>query len=307
MGPPAVLFMGTGLECSPMAVSAEPAAVLVTPRMTREPAAIWVPPGSGPPMPVRGELQIGSGPFDPVDDDIWPQLAEILDVGEYSTIEEMEGFHGGLNEGIWFLESGKEKLVLKLVKAERTDPTVLTDAENCLRLMQEHPGILIDPVLAFPRWILACREAAAPPPSGDGQRRYDLLVMRKVPGRGLAEVVATKRLANQIPEVLLLLERLGALLRDFHDRYGGSQHGDFHSGNIFYDEESDAFAFIDVGGIGIPTMDSDVDHFSKALRYFSEAYGHEFVEEGLQSFELGYHRGNRRNLLQDEEPNNGLL
>lgn len=303
--------MGTGLEPSSMAVSE--ARVSVAPSA---PVVGQVPPKPVPSVLQCGELYIGSGPFDPADEYVWPQLAEILDVGEYSTIEEMEGFHGGLNEGIWFLESGEEKLVLKLVKSERSDSTLPTDAENYIRLYQEHCGIVSDPVLAFPSKILGCYEADADEAlttsaylSASGkQRRYDLFVMRRLPGVGLAEVVANKRLANQIPELLHLLERLGAVLRDFHKRYGGCQHGDFQPGNIFYDEDSDVFAFIDVGGMGIPTVDSDVDHFSKALRYFEKAYGSDFVEDCLRCFERGY-RGRGRseaemdNVLQESNRN----
>jgi hypothetical protein len=250
---------------------------------------------------VQGKLRIGrDGGFVPDDPYVWPQLAEILDLGEYSTIEEMEGFHGGLNEGIWFLESGEEKLVLKLVKCGRIDPTVLTEAENCLRLYREHPGIVSDPVLAFPRWVLSCRVEKTMARDDDadaaltsdfdfgGQRRYDLLVMRKVRGVGLSEVVAAKRLANQIPELFRLFERLGEALRDFHVRYGSCQHGDFQPGNIFYEEAGDAFTFIDVGGMGIPTADSDIDHFCMALKHFEQACGAEFIECGLQRFKLGY-------------------
>ena len=40
-------------------------------------------------------------------------------------------------------------------------------------------------------------------------------------------------------------------------RYGKQQHADFQPSNIFYDEETNTFVFIDIGGIGAMVGESD--------------------------------------------------
>lgn len=64
---------------------------------------------------------------------------------------------------------------------------------------------------------------------------------------------------------------LGEQLASFHHRYG-KQHGDFQLFNIFYDEATDSIVFIDIGGMGIPTIDSDVEHFHEAMGLLKNAY-----------------------------------
>merc|ERR1740120_568334 len=76
--------------------------------------------------------------------------------------------------------------------------------------------------------------------------------------------------------------------------YGNAQHGDFQPSNIFWDEESGQLALIDVGGMGIPTTESDVDHFSKAMRLPAESYGMQFAADAVRHFQQGYAEGRRQ-------------
>eukprot|EP00929_Paragymnodinium_shiwhaense_P068968 TRINITY_DN34794_c0_g1_i3.p1 TRINITY_DN34794_c0_g1~~TRINITY_DN34794_c0_g1_i3.p1 ORF type:complete len:244 (+),score=62.15 TRINITY_DN34794_c0_g1_i3:81-734(+) len=209
--------------------------------------------------------------------------------------EEMQGFKGGLNEGIWFVSdpdrvpsgpsspraaSAREDLVFKLVKCQRTTPSILTEAENFMEISKKFLEIMNDPVLAFPHKIFACWF--------NGAKRHDLIVMRKVRGERLAELIAHKMFQNKGAQIYRILERLGACLAHFHGRYGGAQHGDFQPSNIYYDEESDEVALIDVGGMGVPTLETDVEHFSISLQLLSESYGPHFTTEGIRRFKAGY-------------------
>jgi len=157
---------------------------------------------------------------------------------------------------------------------------VLTEAENCLKISREHPSVINDPVVAFPLKIFSCLDPG-------GAKRYDLLVMRRVRGERFAELIARKWYGKQIPHLFRIMEELGACLGGFHSRYG-VQHGDFQPSNIFYDEETGAVALIDVGGMGVPTTESDVEHFAKSLRLLSDVYGTRLSTEGLRHFERGY-------------------
>eukprot|EP00421_Protoceratium_reticulatum_P071468 CAMPEP_0168408276 /NCGR_PEP_ID=MMETSP0228-20121227/26589_1 /TAXON_ID=133427 /ORGANISM="Protoceratium reticulatum, Strain CCCM 535 (=CCMP 1889)" /LENGTH=188 /DNA_ID=CAMNT_0008421961 /DNA_START=54 /DNA_END=617 /DNA_ORIENTATION=- len=83
------------------------------------------------------------------------------------------------------------------------------------------------------------------------------------------------------------MEDLGTCLGGFHSRYA-VQHGDFQPSNIFFDEETGSVALIDVGGMGVPTTETDMEHFAKSLRLLSDVYGTRLSTEGLGHFERGY-------------------
>lgn len=232
-----------------------------------------------------GELQIGSGTFNPTHPPLLTQLVAKLGVGSHAAVEEMQGFRGGLNEGVWFLSDpkggSKEEFVLKLVKCHRIDQNILTEAENFLKIARDHPAAVADPVLAFPLRVFSCVGPG-------GAKRFDLIVMRKVRGERLAEVIARKWYGGQVPQLLRVLEKLGACLAEFHGRYGNNQHGDFQPSNILYDEDRDELTFIDVGGMGVPTTETDVEHFSKSIRLLADSYGARLAVDGLRHFEQGF-------------------
>lgn len=256
-----------------------------------------------PPAEKFEEIQIGTDAFDPVTPgSVQQQLISKLNVSPMVNVEEMQGFRGGLNEGVWIINDsqspsradaggggalGALDLVLKLVRCFRLAPTVLTEAENFMKICRMFPDIVVDPVVAFPLKIFTCI-------GPDGNGRYDLIVMQKAPGQRLADLIAHKWYGNQVPDLMIILEKLGAALNDFHSKYNNSQHGDFQPSNIFYDEDSDKVSFIDCGGMGVPTMENDIEHFSKSLRLLSGAYGPQLLSDGMRHFEGGYNRAKQR-------------
>ncbi|CAK0903349.1 unnamed protein product [Prorocentrum cordatum] len=289
---PACLFMGTGVEGRARGEKlpgARSAAAVAAPQQPRRS------PGAGAAALEAGELHITARSFDPSDLSIRGQLLSLLGMGPGAVIEEMKGFKGGLNDGVWFVSElaraasggsgapGRE-LVLKLVRGTRIDQNLLTEAENLQKIAREHPKATSDPALAFPVKVLA---VVGP----GGARSHDLIVMRKVRGERLAEVIARKWYRGEVSQIMRLLERLGTCLGEFHTRYSGVQHGDFQPSNIIYDDERDALVMIDVGGMGVPTMQGDVAHFCKSLRLLAEAYGTGMANDGTRRFEQGYARG----------------
>jgi len=318
--PPATLFMGTGVEgrrkessaspansgrCSmPQAghraslPGASPAAsiprraaaeAVVAPQMMCGGAMGGGACSSGGRRPTLevAELQIGADAFNPAHPSVRSQLASKLGISGTPGVEEMQGFRGGLNEGVWFLTDmkpgGNEVIVLKLVRGHRIATAVLTESENFLKLNRDHPGIANDPSVAFPVKIFNCF-------GPDRQKRYDLIAMKKVRGERLAELIARLWYGNKVPQLMQVFERLGVVLAEFHQRYGNSQHGDFQPSNIFYDEDRGDMSLIDIGGMGVPTMETDVEHFERSMKLLAEAYGAQLARDGIRAFQQGYAR-----------------
>lgn len=309
---PPQFFMGTGVEgrrkepgvSTPAAVSAAMTTSAPRHRVSlasgvRSGVPQAPPPSAGPLLrsttgpvggPELGALHLPTLPFDPTEQSVRLQLLQGLNASDRATIEEMKGFRGGLNEGVWFLSdpghgggpprSGYE-LVLKLVRCHRIATNIPTEAENFLNISREHPSIVNDPSVAFPVKLFNCL-------GPDGVKKNDLIVMRKVRGERLAEFIALKWYSGAIPQVMQMLEKLGACLAEFHLRYDFTQHGDFQPSNIFYEEEHGEFFLIDVGGMGIPTMETDVEHFNKSMKLLADSYGNRLAIDGIRSFEHGY-------------------
>lgn len=238
------------------------------------------------------ELHIGDGAFNPMQPSIRQQLVAKLGLAASTSVEEMTGFRGGLNDGVWFLSDpaqgsarggGGAELVLKLVRCHRIASAVLTEVENFLKLKAEHPSIVSDPQVAFPCKMFTCLDSS-------GAKRHDLIVMRKVRGERLAELIAHKWYGNQVSQLMRVFEKLGFSLGEFHARYGNKQHGDCQPSNIFYDEAHDQVSFIDVGGMGVPTFENDQQHFQKSLNMLSSSYGQRLTVDGMHHLELGYAR-----------------
>lgn len=178
------------------------------------------------------------------------------------------------------MHAGSQELILKLVDAN------LREGDHLFHLARSHPSIPFDPNLSFPSHILRCVEP-------DGAHRYDLIVMEKAAGAALAEVISFKWYAKESAHVMRIIEELGSCLKEFHMRYGNSQHGDFHASNIFYDEATDQFTFIDVADIGSPKRSktyTDKEHFIQSLRGMSHTFGATFFADASQAFQAGYSR-----------------
>jgi len=178
-------------------------------------------------------------------------------------------------------------LVLKLVKCSRLGPRCLTEAENFVKLNNDHPKISKDPLVAFPVRIFKCHG-----PGPERPHRYDLVVMWKVTGERMAEFIAHKWYAKEFDDLWQVFERVGQTLASFHQRYGDSQHGDFQPSNVFYDQETGDMSLIDIGGMGVPTSETDFEHFNKALKLLADVYGSQLLT-GQKSFETGHTAGMR--------------
>lgn len=299
---PICLFMGTGVEGRTRLARHRPSTPTVTPGLQTPNARAS--PSSSPVSAAQvgfgalsagesslegGELEM-NGAFDPTELSLRRQLQEKLGLSDSVNIEEMAGFKGGLNEGIWYMSDtssgSRQELVLKLVRCHRIASNVLTEAENLLKVQREHHQIEQDPVVAFPVKIFSCVL--------HGRRKHDLIVMRKVAGMRLAELIALKYYGKEVAHLQQIFEQLGTVLAQFHARYGGAQHGDFQPSNIFYDEATDSLFLIDIGGMGVPTMDNDVQHFHQAMNLLSSAYGQSLHMALVQSFNRGFERGGGR-------------
>mmetsp|Transcript_23035 Transcript_23035/g.49015 ORF Transcript_23035/g.49015 Transcript_23035/m.49015 type:complete len:843 (-) Transcript_23035:146-2674(-) len=242
----------------------------------------------------EGTLHIDSGNFNPSNQSVRQQLLNALNLGPHSVIEEMQGFRGGLNEGVWYLgdpaqgqkNGGRQELVLKLVKCSRLAPNIPTEAENFLKISKEHPAVVNDPLVAFPIKVFSCTGPG-------GIKRYDLIIMRKVRGERMAELIARMWYAGQVQRLMQIMEQLGGCLADFHNHYGNSEHGDFQPSNIFYDEEREEIAFIDVGGMGIPTTETDIQHFTKSMDLLGASYAPQLAVDCVHYFNQGYDKRKR--------------
>jgi len=217
--------------------------------------------------------------FDPSSMEVRHDLLKQLGASPDSVIKKMEGFSGGLNEGIWFLSEPskvREELTLKLVRGTRKYPEFPTEAENLLRLYQSYPGIVMDSSVAFPLQIFHV--------STSSSEKYDLLVMRKAPGQSFTDHITLKCCFRQMGKLQDIMGKIGECLQRLHANYGGQQHGDFQPSNIFYDEKADLVTLIDMGGLGIPTMLNDSEHFEKSMRLCYSGYGPELMVDGMARF-----------------------
>jgi len=241
------------------------------------------------------DMKLPAKVFDPNCATVHAELLSRIGASPHSVIKAMEGFAGGLNEGIWFLSepsSAREELTLKLVRGTRKYPEFPTEAENLLRLHESYPNIAKDPSLSFPFQIAHIVNASLD--------EYDLLIMRKAPGQSLADHVSLKFALKQMGKLQEIMEKIGASLGRFHANYGGQQHGDFQPSNIFYDEQADLVTFIDVGGIGIPTTETDSVHFEKSMLLCYSYIGAELTTTGMERFKQVLRRPHRHQSRRDQ-------
>mmetsp|Transcript_101945 Transcript_101945/g.179482 ORF Transcript_101945/g.179482 Transcript_101945/m.179482 type:complete len:426 (+) Transcript_101945:89-1366(+) len=253
------------------------------------PAAPAAPPStrstSRSPVPVSAacqtcNLQIGQQRFDPTHPTMKSTILSRLGIGAHASIECHGSNHGGLNEGVWTVKDPaqpSQELVLKLVSAHRGEGDIFAN------LARQHPGICSDPLLTFPKVVFHCLGAR-------GEKRYDLIAMRRAPGISLAEFLAQKHFTKQMSEILRVLTKIGSCLGEFHSQYNDAQHGDFQTSNIFYDEATDKVTFIDFAGMGAKAKccKTDVEFFVNALRICAATYGQQLLTDGARHFEVGY-------------------
>jgi len=232
------------------------------------------------------DLAVGDGAFDPSHPSLRSQLMAKLHLPGDVSIEEMSGFRGGLNEGIWFLNAGAGRsLVLKLVRGTRQHATVPTEAESFVKLSQDFPGIASDQSISFPLKIFRCVRP-------DTSKVHDLIVMVRAPGKRLAEITACKFHNKELEQLKAIYESVGKLLSEFHARYQQFQHGDFQPSNIMCDEETGRITMIDAGGMArvTRTQDTDLMHFRMSMDILARSYGPELVAICMRHFQAGYDR-----------------
>merc|ERR1712176_1400901 len=173
------------------------------------------------------------------------------------------------------------ELVLKLVRNKAIFPGVPTEAENLIKISQEHPSVLQDTSVAFPRQIVRLLGSRQ-------DHRYDVIVMRKAVGQGLGQVIQQRWRAGRIVELMSILEKVGECLGEFHQRHGGKQHGDLTPTNMLYDETSGCVTLIDLGGMGCSSCEGDVNYFAKNLSLSARLMGQQLETQGVQHFKQGY-------------------
>jgi len=231
------------------------------------------------PMDRFGDLRLASYRFDPTQEPLRSQLINQLGAGPSALIEVAKNFVGGVNAGLWLLRA-QEEMVLKLVRFDATAPSQLVEASMFAKLAKEFPKIAEDPALAFPTKIFHVR-------TPNGVRSHDLVVMRRAPGRLLADLISERCRAGRAEELLDILERVGICTAEFHHRYRGKQHCDLGPHNICFDEESGRTTLIDLGGMGNTVSSKDVDRFCQILRRMADGLGQE-LQEGVRRFQEGY-------------------
>ena len=84
-------------------------------------------------------------------------------------------------------------------------------------------------------------------------------------------------------------EQVGMKLSEFYQRYH-MQHSDFQLSNIFYEASSKTVTFIDLGGMGMKTLDTDFQHFIDSLYLFKKFYDDDLYSVGKLYFERGHRK-----------------
>jgi len=225
------------------------------------------------------ELHLGGERFDPTRDPLKAQLLSKLHMPRTTLVEPMRG--GGCNAGMWILRGIDQVFVLKLTKSDHMFGRP-SEAEKFINLSRSNPSIVEDSSVAFPCKIFQCLRQ-------DGSKSHDLIVMRKVPGMQVSEII--RQILHSSPQELMgMLERFGNFLDAFHKRHNGLQHGDLTPANIYFDQASNSFTLIDVADLGPqnPVVKSDVQRFLSGLKGLSILFGQDIFSEGKARFEAGY-------------------
>lgn len=221
------------------------------------------------------DFRLNSDAFDPVADvPLRQRLFLSLCMDAHTAVEAVRG-RGGLNDGIWrATERGGASFILKLVRNPQ-------EASNFRRLRSEHGNICGDTSVAFPTNILRLLGPA-------GTRAYDLIVMRQARGQALGDVIADKHYSGRGSELPRILEEVGRCVARFHQSYGGKQHGDLQTSNVFYDAATHQVTLIDVGGMGVNRTESDSGHFTSSLDMMLKAYSPQLESMCRGAFARGY-------------------
>mmetsp|Transcript_38890 Transcript_38890/g.91578 ORF Transcript_38890/g.91578 Transcript_38890/m.91578 type:complete len:472 (+) Transcript_38890:48-1463(+) len=226
-------------------------------------------------------LKLSGASFDPDDISVKSQLCSLLRIPSSATVSRLSHFQGGINEGVWSVDCGKDgqPLVLKLVKPDRLHPSRPSEAERFAQLRAEHPAMVHDEALAFPIRLLDCQGPTS-------QKIFDLIVMHKAPGICLAHSMARGHANGKLQEVHAAFERVGSCIAGIHSRYK-KQHGDFTPSNVWFEEATGRVTVIDTSTMGEEGTESDLQRFEASLQKF-HAYDAGFKEACMQALRRGY-------------------
>jgi hypothetical protein len=123
---------------------------------------------------------------DPVQDpSLKSEIFSKLGLPQSAQIERLSGNCGGLNLGVWIIHesSSQQTLVLKLVSSQAKFGR--SEAEKLRLLGHKYPSLASDEAVAFPIKIFSCVDPA-------GKRSHDFIVMRKVLGKPVGDVIGMK-------------------------------------------------------------------------------------------------------------------
>jgi hypothetical protein len=193
-------------------------------------------------------------------------------------VKRMSGFSGGQNEGIWFVtnQSDTKLYCFKVVKSGRKFPSVASERENYTDILSRYPSIREDMYLTFPHKIFSLSSV------------YEVFVMPVAKGDRMAETVSRIMSSGDMDQLRDVFRSVGRELRLFHGKYGGTQHGDLQSSNIFIDLSSGVgVTLIDLGGMGQASK-GDMEYFLESISLLAKTYGSEFERTATASFIDGY-------------------
>jgi len=207
-------------------------------------------------------------------------LLAALGASSDSAVQRMKGFHGGRNEGVWFLTSSTGEFVLKLCKSTTGFHWLPSESAGTLAAHSRHPAITQDETLGFPKQICKILD-------GQGAHTHDLMVMKRMPGKMLATLIQDDWRQGRAEDVLSTLEKLGAAVGRFHNRYQEA-HGDLNAMNVIVDKVTGAISFIDLAGMVAQPPKTDLDHLEKSITMLAQNLGERLATEGCKRIRQGY-------------------
>ena len=218
------------------------------------------------------------------------ELFEILRIPSSSSLTRLSGFTGGQNQGIWFAKSNERKThCLKVVKSARRFPSMPSERENYVELLERFPKLISDHSITFPVKVVQLVDKQA----GGNKPVFDVIVMPVAKGGRMAEVIGNlDKDTGGMALITKIFTAVGAQLKKFHSDYADTQHTDLQTSNIFIDIQAPSqpvgVSFIDLGGMGTMVQSGDVDYFKESIRLLANTYGSEFGRIATAAFLNGY-------------------
>lgn len=226
------------------------------------------------------DLEFGLTGIDPTLPQVESQLLSKLGLDSSANVQGCGGY-GFNNGGLWSITDPCDPAVDLIAKRV---PPELGECRKFQELIAEFPGIVSDPLLAFPSDVFRCVVPNGKPPD-------ELIVMPNAKGTILHDWVL-KNMREDPDAANFVFEQVGASLAEFHERYNNKQHSDFQLANIIYNEDSRRITFIDLANIGCPLNPpgSDVAQLKATIQMMYNCHDRSLAAEFEQSFVRGYSR-----------------